>query len=182
MRFELGALNPNPGGTGHFMGESGIEAAARRGLERQKRERQQAEQARSAAANDAISQTTTIVDDVEKGKGDKEELSKRTSTTDVEESPSSESREGDNNNNSGNSGRKRSSWGSMKDKIFGKWDGASNAVSSKSSYNLSRRMLECYTHMYICSARYLSWSVHRATTATTELETLLAFEGDKLRL
>ncbi|KAL2012851.1 hypothetical protein VTN00DRAFT_376 [Thermoascus crustaceus] len=62
MRFKLGALNPNPGGTGHFMGESGIEAAARRGLERQRRQRQQeAEQVRRAAANDAISQTTTIL-------------------------------------------------------------------------------------------------------------------------
>ncbi|KAL2010905.1 hypothetical protein VTN00DRAFT_3623 [Thermoascus crustaceus] len=125
MRFERGALNPNPGGTGHFMGESGIEAAARRGLERRKRE--QAEQAWTAAANnDAISQTTTIVGDVEKGKGEEGSLFKRTSTTttDVEESgPSSGSGKDGNNNNNNNSdnlNRKRSSWRSMKDKIFGK--------------------------------------------------------------
>jgi hypothetical protein len=67
MRFELGALNPHPGGTGHFMGESGVEAAARRGLERQKREREEAERARRAAADDTISEATTIVGDVEQG-------------------------------------------------------------------------------------------------------------------
>lgn len=127
MGFELGAFCPNPGGTGHFLGEGGVEAAARRGLERQKREREEAERARKAAADDTISQTTTIVDDAEKDEK-KEESSQRRSIIDVKEkeSPSSEFSKGSSSNHdSGHlEDRKRSPWRYVKDKISGTREGS----------------------------------------------------------
>ncbi|KAJ9296189.1 hypothetical protein DTO271G3_5330 [Paecilomyces variotii] len=49
MRLDLGALSPHPGGTGHFLGEGGIEAAARRGRDRALREAASREQGNSVS-------------------------------------------------------------------------------------------------------------------------------------
>ncbi|KAJ9258890.1 hypothetical protein DTO195F2_5128 [Paecilomyces variotii] len=51
MRLDLGALSPHPGGTGHFLGEGGIEAAARRGRERALREAAAREEGNSVSNN-----------------------------------------------------------------------------------------------------------------------------------
>lgn len=60
MRLELGAFAPQPGGTGHFLDEGGIEAAARRGLERKKREAA-AREKEGASSNDLEPSTKEAV-------------------------------------------------------------------------------------------------------------------------
>jgi hypothetical protein len=107
MPFELGALNPNPGGTGHFMGEGGIEGAAKRGLERQRREEQEAKLAGASETpahitKDSISDASTAID------------KKDTRTTSSKEVRSKQSRD------KASSGQFRRSWQGIKAMIHGK--------------------------------------------------------------
>ncbi|KAJ9298096.1 hypothetical protein DTO217A2_8482 [Paecilomyces variotii] len=63
MRLDLGALSLHPGGTGHFLGEGGIEAAARRGRERALREAAAREEGNSVSKDLGAETTKAISDD-----------------------------------------------------------------------------------------------------------------------
>jgi hypothetical protein len=108
MPFELGALNPNPGGTGHFMGEGGIEGAAKRGLERRRREEQEAKLAGASETpahipKDSISDASTAIE--------KKDTRTTTSSKEVRSPQSSDK---------ASSGQCRRSWQGIKAKIHGK--------------------------------------------------------------
>lgn len=74
MPLDISALAPGPAGTTMLGERGGIEAAARRGLERQQREREEAAARESKALNDAVSDsgTTLTSENVEMDEGKRE--------------------------------------------------------------------------------------------------------------